>query len=96
MTHHPDGSVPQPDRYAPPAQDPGVADRVSAAAGQPAHRPGPQAPAPQSPYGQGHAPAAPTPTATATPAPAPVNRSLIPISAPTRQAAIAECGGCVM
>ena len=71
MTHHPDGSVPQPDRYAPPAQDPGVADRVSAAAGQPAHRPGPQAPAPQSPYGQGHAPAAPPPTATATPAPAP-------------------------
>ncbi len=44
MTHHPDGSVPQPDRYAPPAQDQGVADRVSAAAGQPAHQPGPAAP----------------------------------------------------
>ncbi|MET3975727.1 MoxR-like ATPase [Cellulosimicrobium sp. 4261] len=71
MTHHPDGSVPQPDRYAPPAQDQGVADRVSAAAGQPAHQPGPAAPAPQAPYGQGQAPAAPAPTPA--PAPSPVH-----------------------
>ncbi|MBM7820820.1 MoxR-like ATPase [Cellulosimicrobium cellulans] len=92
MTHHPDGSVPQPDRYAPPphqeqpyTQDPSVADRVSAAAGGPGHEPGPHAPgaptpgygaAPPAAYGQPGVPA-PAPVHDAPPAPSPELRQAL-------------------
>ncbi|MDF2807043.1 MAG: family ATPase, partial [Cellulosimicrobium sp.] len=90
MTHHPDGSVPQPDRYAPPphqeqpyTQDPSVADRVSAAAGAPGHEQGPPAPGgpapgyaapPPAAYGR---PPAPAPGHDAPPAPSPELRQAL-------------------